>query len=159
MEVEAWHDDNDASGIIFGIDPAATDLNVGTTFYQTWMMNDAWPDNATDFVPGPHLKFARKNALPCKAYMTVDDDCYDLIKYSALDTAQAIEDFPNARLTDVDWFPKPYSEIYDPFKLENEDKNPVKFTLIVYKGEARVYFMSRMNLIVSIWTDLGADYG
>jgi len=73
MEVEATHDDNDASGFIFGMDPADPDM-----YYQVWMMNDAWPANPTDFVPGPHLKFAKRNGLVCNATMTPDNDCKNI---------------------------------------------------------------------------------
>ena len=48
MEVEAWHDDDDASGIIFGGDP-----NDPTMFYKSMMFNDDWLEMPTDGVNGP----------------------------------------------------------------------------------------------------------
>ena len=151
MEIEAQHDDNDASGIIFGM----TDPSL---FYQTQMMNDDWPDDPSDFVPGPHLKISKKNGLPCLPTMTPDDDCYDLLAYTALDDAQPQESFPQGRLASVDYYPAPYEPRYDPFKSHNFDGKTVRYTLIVYQGAVRVYFQSRNNKYVGVWADLPPDY-
>jgi len=76
MEVEAQHDDNDASGFIFGMDPANPDM-----YYQVQMLNDDWPGAATDFVPGPHLKVSKRNGLPCNGTMTPENDCENFIRF------------------------------------------------------------------------------
>ena len=51
--------------------------------------------------------------------------------------------------------PKPYHGEYDFFSQEGRT---VKMTLVVYEGEARVYFTSRNNRIIGLWIDLPADY-
>jgi len=64
MELETRQLDDDAMGIIFGMDPANK-----VDFYQVFMNNADWFYNPTDQVQGPHLKLAKRNGLPCKAEM------------------------------------------------------------------------------------------
>ena len=93
--------------------------------------------------------------------MTVETDCYDMLSYIARD--DPFDDFnltsyPRQMLTSMDYIPNGYAPIYDSFKYHNDDNRPVRFTLVVYQGQARAYFWSENNLIVGTWTDLPADY-
>ena len=153
MEVEARHEDNDASGIIFGMDPNNRDM-----YYQSMMHNDDWMNFPTDYVQGPFLKISKRNGLPCLPEMTPENDCYDLLAYSATDFAQDISIFPNGKLASVNYFPPEYAQRYEDFTQHNIFGKTVLFTLIVYQGQARVYFNSDKNNIVAVWTDLPADY-
>lgn len=108
MEVEMWHDDNDASGIIFG-------YNGESDYYQTAMHNDGWPGNPSDSVPGPYIKISQRNQLPCNGTMTADNDCYDLLAYKARDERQDIADYPGARLASMDYIPPEYTQVRRPF--------------------------------------------
>ena len=155
MEVEARHDDDDASGIIFGMDPSNQDM-----YYKTMMFNDDWLDNPTDAVNGPFLKINKRNGKPCLAEMTVDTDCFDLLAYNARD--DPFDDFdvstyPNGKLSSSDWIPEQYAT-YDDFTQHNQFGKTVTFTLVVYQGEARIYYNSRNNFIVGTWAQLPADY-
>ena len=47
--------------------------------------------------------------------------------------------------------PEPYHGEYDFFK--SQEDGTVKMTLVVYQGEARVYFPSRNNRIIGLWID------
>ena len=153
MEVEALHDDDDSSGFIFGMDPADP-----TMFYQVAMHNDQWPGNPTDNVPGPYVKFNMKNGKPCNGTMTNETQCYDLLGYSALPLDQPVEAFPNGKLSSMARIPRPYHPEYEFFKADPANGKSSKMTLVVYQGEARVYFPSRNNRIVGLWITLPADY-
>ena len=76
MEITARHDDDDASGIIFGMDP-----NDKSMFYKSMMNNDDFFDTPTDLVQGPFLKITKKNGMPCNGTMTPETDCKNFIYF------------------------------------------------------------------------------
>ena len=73
LEVEAFHEDNGASGIIFGMDAANHDM-----YYQVMMLNEQWPGAPADSVPGPFVKFNKRNGT-CNGTMTNATDCNKLL--------------------------------------------------------------------------------
>ena len=81
-----------------------------------------------------------------------------MLGYSALPNAQTVEEFPNGKLSSMIRIPEPYHPENEFFKSHNFDGKTVKMTLVVYQGEARVYFRSRENRWVGLWIDLPADY-
>ena len=154
LEMEARQEDDDVAGVIFGMDP-----NDKSMFYQSMMSNADWFYNPTDEVQGPFLKLAKKNGQPCKAeMMTKPELCYDLLAYHAAERHWKAEQFLNGRITSLDYIPPPYVPTYEDFHFDSTNANLVRYTVIVQNGQFRVFFNSKNNNIVGLWTDLPTDY-
>ena len=153
MEFTGRHDDDDASGIIFGMDPNNPDM-----YYKSMMFNDDWLEAPSDLVQGPFLKINKRNGKPCNGTMSPETDCFDLLAYTANDAAQNSSMFPGGSLSSVDYFPDEYAQIYEEFTQHNKFGKIVTFTLIVLNGEARAYYNSKNGRSVATWATLPADY-
>ena len=152
LEVDGISLDNDAWGIVFGVD------ETGDNYHQVHLMNSIWPFRPSDSVPGPHLKVKRTNGKPCLGTMNATTQCHDTIAYNALigggvNTEES--QYPNGKLSSVEFMPEPYSPTYEQFPFDN---TPVKLTVIVYKGEVRTFFRSRAGKLVGTWGDLDESY-
>ena len=126
LEVTAAHDDDDGWGFVFGYD------QITSQHYQASVINDEWPQPASDGVQGPFVKMKKTNGAPCVAGQmneTAGNHCYDTISYT--DGTGAYVD--GSLVTD---YPGEYARKY-PWKID--DVWPTrKLTLIVKDGEARV---------------------
>ena len=151
LEVEAWHDDDDASGLIFGYQD---DMN----FYESMMFNDDWLDSPSDGVLGPFLKVGKRNGKECLVEMNATTSCYDMLAYISRPEDQLAADYPNGRLTSMEYVPAPYASEYVDFRLENSNNLPVRQTVIVSDGQIRTWYRAKTGAIVAAWADLPADY-
>jgi hypothetical protein len=156
LEIESYHDDNDAFGQIFGFQDEKN-------YYQAWGQNDYWwPPNPTDGVPGPVLKVTRRTG-DCYGDMSNKTAlCYDLIGYNAnfdlRHESASMERYPGGRNSSVPYYPDPYYPGYAPFHHRDVEDRVTRHVFIVYKGEFRSYHYSDSNLLVGVWGSLPASY-
>ena len=68
MSVDVRAEDDDAFGIVFGFQSLENR-------YQVHVNNDRWPDVAADGVPGPHMKFKKRNGKPVLEEMDAATNC------------------------------------------------------------------------------------
>ena len=152
LEVDAYHDDNDAFGFIFGYQDERT-------YYQAWAQNDDWwPPVPADRVPGTVIKMTNRANTTCYEDMNASNACYSTFAYNANSVWQPVADYPNGRVSSVPFYPEPYADGYRYFHHNNVEDYVVRMTLIVNKGEARAYFYSDAKELVGVWGGLPVDY-
>mmetsp|Transcript_25703 Transcript_25703/g.102556 ORF Transcript_25703/g.102556 Transcript_25703/m.102556 type:complete len:1067 (-) Transcript_25703:274-3474(-) len=154
-EVEISHADNDGVGFVFG-------YNEIDDHYLAIAINDRWPEAPADGVGGPFLKIKRHNGGEVLDEMDASNNVFDLMAY--VDSTHVSDEMVDAPLEYVRKYPYATSA---PFQ------SPMKLTLIVKNGEARVMFPApdfdtgntenryrQGNQYVGAWTkQLGSNYG